>query len=95
MNAHEACGVERGLQARDRLLFEVRFSGRVERHVVVLRLYVVQLIERNHVYAGAILYHNALRPFRGTARGGHLHRETPLAKPRRGAFQVPLRTAPH
>src|SRR5215469_4252392 len=43
VDAHEACGIEVGLELRDGLLFEPCFAISVERDIVVLRLGIVEL----------------------------------------------------
>src|ERR1051326_2031162 len=68
MNANEAGGVERSLEVGDGLLLEVRFAAAVQRHIIVLRLGIIELIKRNNMHAGAILNYSALWPLGGRAR---------------------------
>jgi len=61
MNAHEARGVQHGFQAGDGLLFQITLAPAVERDVVILRLDIIQLFDRNYMHARAVLHHDPLR----------------------------------
>src|ERR1043166_4515256 len=61
MNAHEALRIELCLNARDCLLLQVVLLLAPQRDVVVLRLDVIELVDRNNMDFGAVLYDDALQ----------------------------------
>ena len=84
-------GSSRAFEAADGLLLQVALAAAVERHVVVLRLRVIQFFERDHVDPRAVPHRQALRPLAGRARfPRQLRRGRPLSQPRLGALQRPL-----
>src|SRR5512146_398407 len=68
MDAQETRGIERLLEARYGLLLQALLSFGGERDVIVLRLYVVQLGDRNDVYVAAVAEHDTIRMLTRRAR---------------------------
>ena len=69
MNPYKAIRIQGRLQAGNGLLFQIVLALAVERHVVVLRLRVVQAIHRNDVDARPVLHHDSLPILLRRARG--------------------------
>src|SRR5687768_13361159 len=54
MDPHEAAGIEELLEIRQRLLLEIALTSHLDRDVVVLRLDVVDLLDRDDVHVRAV-----------------------------------------
>src|ERR1039457_1812249 len=65
----EAGRVEGLLERCNGLLLEIALAAAVERHVVVLRFYVIQLFDGDDVDPRTILHHDALRKLAWGPRG--------------------------